>query len=71
MLGIVSIPGMMTGQILGGTLPEQAASYQIIISFMIALCGLFAMLTSAVLAVMAVVDEAQRLRMDSLTQYVK
>jgi putative ABC transport system permease protein len=30
-LGIVSIPGMMTGQILGGTVPEQAARYQMMI----------------------------------------
>ncbi len=28
-LGLVSIPGMMTGQILGGNAPEQAARYQV------------------------------------------
>jgi putative ABC transport system permease protein len=28
MSGLVSIPGMMTGQILGGTPPHEAAHYQ-------------------------------------------
>ncbi len=28
-LGLVSIPGMMTGQILAGNQPEQAARYQV------------------------------------------
>ena len=34
-VGIVSIPGMMTGQILGGSDPAKAARYQIIIMFLI------------------------------------
>ncbi len=33
--GIVSIPGMMTGQILGGSDPAVAARYQIIVMFLI------------------------------------
>ena len=39
-IGIVSIPGMMTGQILGG-----AASYQILIVYLIATCSLSMFLT--------------------------
>lgn len=35
--GIVSLPGMMTGQILAGADPMQAVAYQIVIMFMI--CG--------------------------------
>ncbi|MFH1807316.1 MAG: iron export ABC transporter permease subunit FetB [Pseudomonadota bacterium] len=35
--GIVSLPGMMTGQILAGADPVQAVGYQIVIMFM--LCG--------------------------------
>jgi putative ABC transport system permease protein len=35
-MGIVSLPGMMTGQILAGTPPEEAVKYQIIIMFLIA-----------------------------------
>lgn len=34
--GIVSLPGMMTGQILAGTAPLQAVAYQIVVMFMIA-----------------------------------
>ncbi len=35
-LGIVSIPGMMTGQLLAGVDPMQAAMYQMVIMFLIA-----------------------------------
>jgi putative ABC transport system permease protein len=35
-VGIVSIPGMMTGQILAGAPPEEAIRYQIVVMFMIA-----------------------------------
>jgi len=34
-VGVVSIPGMMSGQILGGADPESAARYQIVIMLMI------------------------------------
>jgi putative ABC transport system permease protein len=34
-VGIVSIPGMMTGQILGGADPREAARYQIVVMLMI------------------------------------
>lgn len=34
--GLVTIPGMMTGQILGGTEPSLAARYQILVMFLIA-----------------------------------
>jgi|GEM_PF-10896 len=35
-IGLVSIPGMMTGQILGGSSPEEAAKYQMLIMYLIA-----------------------------------
>lgn len=35
-VGIVAIPGMMTGQILAGADPAEAAKYQIVVMFMIA-----------------------------------
>jgi putative ABC transport system permease protein len=35
-MGIVSLPGMMTGQILAGAAPADAVRYQIMIMFMIA-----------------------------------
>ncbi|MDO9632395.1 MAG: ABC transporter permease, partial [Humidesulfovibrio sp.] len=34
-VGLVSIPGMMTGQILGGSDPSQAIRYQIVVMLMI------------------------------------
>ena len=35
-VGLVSLPGMMTGQLLSGTLPVQAVMYQIVIMFLLA-----------------------------------
>ncbi len=35
-VGIVSLPGMMTGQLLSGTAPIQAVRYQIVIMFLVA-----------------------------------
>ena len=39
-VGLVSLPGMFTGQVLAGTSPLNAASYQILIMFAIALTNL-------------------------------
>ncbi len=39
-VGMVSLPGMFTGQVLAGNEPLSAASYQILILFMIALANL-------------------------------
>ncbi len=44
-VGLVSLPGMFTGQVLAGSEPLNAASYQILILFLIA----FANLTTAIL----------------------
>lgn len=35
-IGVVSLPGMMTGQVLAGQDPEQAVRYQIVITFFLA-----------------------------------
>lgn len=65
--GVVAIPGMMTGQILGGVDPAEAAKYQILIMFL--LTGATGL--GAVAAVMAgairVTDHRHRLRLDRLT----
>ncbi|MEC9367979.1 MAG: iron export ABC transporter permease subunit FetB [Pseudomonadota bacterium] len=65
--GIVSLPGMMTGQILSGIDPVEAAKYQLMIMFLIAGAtglGVFlAILTSARL----LTDDRHRLRLDRLT----
>ena len=61
-VGIVSIPGMMTGQILGGTEPWLAARYQILILFLIS-AGTGLGTTSAVLLVLrGAFDGQHRLR---------
>ncbi len=48
--GIVSLPGMMTGQILAGAPPLQAVAYQIVVMFMIAAASAFGAMTAAVAA---------------------
>jgi len=60
--GMVTIPGMMTGQILGGTEPGMAARYQIMVLFLIA--GATAGGTTGVvlLSVRALFDDCGRLR---------
>jgi putative ABC transport system permease protein len=35
-VGIVSLPGMMTGQLLAGVNPVQAVKYQVVIMFLLA-----------------------------------
>jgi putative ABC transport system permease protein len=64
--GVVSLPGMMTGQILGGVPPSEAVKYQILVMFLIAGgTGLGA--TTAVLGgVYRLTDGRHRLRLDRL-----
>jgi putative ABC transport system permease protein len=40
-VGIVQLPGMMSGQILSGVEPVQAVNYQIVIMYMIAAAAAF------------------------------
>jgi putative ABC transport system ATP-binding protein len=54
--GLVQLPGMMTGQILAGQSPYQAAAYQVIIFFLIAAFSLVAVQTALYLAVRETVD---------------
>lgn len=65
-VGLVSIPGMMTGQILGGTSPEQAARYQILILFLIAAATAMGVVGAVLLSVRALFDDAHRLRVDRI-----
>lgn len=64
--GIVSLPGMMTGQILAGIDPVEAAKYQIMIMFLIAGATVVAVLASGVAAVHMLTDDRHRLRLDRL-----
>lgn len=64
--GIVSLPGMMTGQILAGAPPVEAVKYQILIMFLIAGGAGFGTLAAIHLAVVRLFDDRMRLRLDRL-----
>ena len=64
--GIVSLPGMMTGQILAGAEPVEAVKYQILIMFLISAGAGFGTLAAIHLSVRRLFDERQRLRLDRL-----
>ena len=65
--GIVSLPGMMTGQILAGGPPLEAAKYQLLILFLIAAGTGLGSASAVMLAAGRLFDERQRLRGDRLT----
>jgi len=65
--GVVSLPGMMTGQILAGAPPGEAVKYQILIMFLIAGGTGFGTLASLTLAVRRLFDDRGRLRLSRLT----
>jgi len=65
--GIVSLPGMMTGQILAGVPPVEAVKYQLMISFLIAGGSGLGVLAAVVGAAMRLTDARHRLRLDRLT----
>ena len=64
--GVVSLPGMMTGQILGGSSPLDAVKYQILIMFLIAAGTGFGVVTAIWLISRRLFDDRQRLVLDCL-----
>lgn len=64
--GLVSLPGMMTGQILGGNPPMEAVKYQILIMFLISGGTGLGTVVSVGLGARHLFDERQRLRLDRL-----
>ena len=66
--GIVSLPGMMTGQILAGVAPVDAVKYQILIMFLIAAGTGLGTLAAVTIGSRRLFDERQRLCLDRLTQ---
>lgn len=68
--GVVTLPGMMTGQILAGNPPTTAANYQIMILFLIAAGTGFGISGGVWLAARRFFDERQRLRLDRLKKRV-
>jgi putative ABC transport system permease protein len=49
-VGLVSLPGMMTGQVLAGQHPEQAVRYQIVVMFLLAAASASATVLAVVFA---------------------
>lgn len=64
--GIVSLPGMMTGQILAGAPPTLAVKYQILIMFTITVGTGFGTLAAVLTASRRLFDEHERLRLDRI-----
>jgi putative ABC transport system permease protein len=64
--GIITLPGMMTGQILAGMEPFEAAKYQILILFLLAGGAGLGALAATRVAVWRATDERDRLRLDRL-----
>ena len=63
-MGIVSLPGMMTGQILGGAMPMEAIKYQIGIMICIFTSMVVASLVNILLTLPVAFDDHQRLNED-------
>lgn len=64
--GIISLPGMMTGQILAGADPLQAVKYQLMIMFVIAGSTAAAVLLAVLGGIWRLSDDRHRLRLDRL-----
>jgi putative ABC transport system permease protein len=64
--GLVSLPGMMTGQILAGSPPLEAVKYQILIMFLITTGTGFGTMAAVWLGARRLFDERMRLRLDRL-----
>ena len=64
--GAISLPGMMTGQILAGAPPVEAVEYQILIFFLIAGGTTFGSVAAVFGAWLRLTDRRHRLRLDRL-----
>ena len=66
--GLVSLPGMMTGQILSGVPPVEAVKYQILVMFLIAGGTGFGAVAAVLGGVARLTDGRHRLRLDRMTR---
>jgi len=64
--GLVRLPGMITGQILAGSPPMEAAKYQILILFLIFAGTGLGSVAAVRIGSRRLFDECQRLRLDRL-----
>jgi Uncharacterised protein family (UPF0014) len=65
-MGIISIPGMMTGAMLGGADVGQAARLQMIIMFMISASSVLACIIVTLFTLYVCVDSEHRIRKDRI-----
>ena len=70
-VGLVSLPGMMTGQILAGNSPLQAVKYQIVVLFMIAAATSLGCIGTALLAYRRLFNADHQLRSELITRMKK
>lgn len=64
--GVVALPGMMTGQILAGADPFEAAKYQMLILLVLAGASTLGVVAAGVGGVLLLTDPRHRLRLDRL-----
>ncbi|CAE6456609.1 unnamed protein product [Rhizoctonia solani] len=65
-IGLISIPGMMTGAILGGASVDQAAKLQMVIMFMINACTTLASIVGMFSALYRAIDDCARIRSERI-----
>ncbi|KAG1121324.1 hypothetical protein G6F42_012540 [Rhizopus arrhizus] len=65
-IGLIAIPGMMTGQILGGAPVSNAVKYQQIIMFLISASTALGVLSAVVSCIRVVIDSRHRLRPEKI-----
>ena len=65
--GLVSLPGMMTGQILAGTEPVEAVKYQILVMFLITAGTGFSAMLATWVGARRLFDDRQRLHLERLS----
>ena len=64
--GLITLPGIMTGQLLAGMDPLDAVKYQILLLFLLTGAGAMAAAGAVYLAARSMTDDRQRLRLDRL-----
>ena len=64
--GVITLPGIMTGQILAGMDPLDAVKYQILLLFLLAGASCLGACLAAILALRRLTDQRDRLRLDWL-----
>lgn len=67
-VGVVSLPGMMTGQILAGAEPTEAVKYQIVVMFMIAAATSLGCISIGLLTCRQLFNDRHQLRGERITR---